>query len=68
MSLACTQCGGDTRVARTIDDGKCTVRNRICKDCGYVQVSLEFYANEMKSAFECIASQDNGEKSLENPQ
>lgn len=59
MALTCSKCGAITKVIQTIDDeSNLTVRKRVCKKCGYVQLSFETYVSDMKSGFEYFKNKD----------
>lgn len=63
--LLCPECGAKTHVPRSnVSDDNCIVRQRICKQCGHREVSVEVYLSSMRKGFNFLANKE--EQALSN--
>lgn len=50
--LLCPACGAKTHVPRSnVSDDNCIVRQRVCKQCGHKEISVEMYLSSMRKEF-----------------
>ncbi len=54
--MLCPSCGGKTHVPRSnISDNSHIIRQRVCKRCGHVELSVEVYLTNLEKGFELLA-------------
>lgn len=61
--MICPKCGAKTHVPRSnISDEKYIVRQRVCKRCEHVEISVEIYLSEMKNGLEFLTKEQLTDK------
>lgn len=54
--MLCPECGGKTHVPRSnMSDHSHIIRQRVCKRCGHVELSVEVYLSNLEKGFELLA-------------
>lgn len=59
MMLLCPVCGAKTYVPRSnVSDDNCIVRQRVCKQCGHKEVSMEVYLSSMRNGLNFLVQKE----------